>query len=77
MSLIVVKYNFIDQITPIEKDLFWMGFDKSYKDVPLSKPYLETKWTKKETTHCNCTFVNYKNSVVRMSTLIFFAGGGP
>ena len=46
-DLISLNYNFIDQITPIEKDLFWMGFDKSYKDVPLSRPYLETKWTKK------------------------------
>lgn len=46
-DLIFLKYNFIDQISPIEKDLFWMGFDKSYKDVPWRKPYLETKWTKK------------------------------
>jgi len=46
-ELISLKYNFIDQILPIEKDLFWMGFDKTYKDVPRDKPYLETKWVKK------------------------------
>jgi N-acetyl sugar amidotransferase len=44
---IPLKYNFTDQILPIEKDLFWMGFDKTYKDVPWDKPYPETKWTKK------------------------------
>ena len=46
-SSIYLKYNFTDQITPLEKDLFWMGFDKTYKDVPWDKPYPETKWTKK------------------------------
>ena len=46
-DLISLRYNFTDQILPIEKNLFWMGFDKTYKDVPWNKPYLETKWTKK------------------------------
>jgi N-acetyl sugar amidotransferase len=46
-GLTYLKYNFTDQITPLEKDLFWMGFDKTYKDVPWNKPYPETKWTKK------------------------------
>ena len=46
-SLLSLKYNFVDQITPIEKDIFWLGFDRTFKDVPWEKPYPETKWTKK------------------------------
>lgn len=34
-----------DQISVLEKDLFWVGFDPSYKQVPLDKPYPATKWT--------------------------------
>lgn len=33
------------QISVLEKDLFWVGFDPSYKQVPLDKPYPTTKWT--------------------------------
>lgn len=33
------------QISPLEKDLFWVGFDPSYKEVPVEKPYQPTKWT--------------------------------
>lgn len=33
------------QISVLEKDLFWVGFDPSYKQVPLDKPYPATKWT--------------------------------
>jgi N-acetyl sugar amidotransferase len=44
---VLLKYNFIDQITPIEKDIFWLGFDNTFKDVPWDKSYPETKWTNK------------------------------
>lgn len=33
------------QIGHLEKELFWVGFDPSYKEVPAAKPYPRTKWT--------------------------------
>ena len=33
------------QISESEKDLFWVGFDPTYKEVPLDKPYPTTRWT--------------------------------
>jgi len=33
------------QISPLDKDLFWVGFDPSFTDVPVEKPYPATKWT--------------------------------
>ena len=39
------KY-FFQSITELEKNLFWVGFDPSYKSVPQDKPYPETKYTK-------------------------------
>lgn len=33
------------QISTLEKDLFWIGFDASYKEVPWEKPYEQTRWT--------------------------------
>jgi N-acetyl sugar amidotransferase len=33
------------QISPLEKDLFWVGFDPSYKQVPVDKSYPATRWT--------------------------------
>lgn len=33
------------QITPMEEHLFWVGFDPSFKAVPVDKPYPRTKWT--------------------------------
>lgn len=33
------------QIGNLEKDLFWVGFDPSYKAIPVEKPYPTTKWT--------------------------------
>ena len=45
-ELIELDYNFEEQISPLEKDLFWIGFDPKYKDVPWNKEYKETKWTK-------------------------------
>jgi N-acetyl sugar amidotransferase len=39
-------YTYNDhQISNIEKDLFWVGFDPSFKDVPSHKEYPSTKWT--------------------------------
>lgn len=34
------------QINELEKDIFWLGFDPEYKEVPHNKEYPETKWTK-------------------------------
>lgn len=33
------------QITNLEKDLFWVGFDAAYKQAPHDKEYPATKWT--------------------------------
>lgn len=39
-------YEYDDhQISMLEKDLFWVGFDPAYKQVPLDKPYPTTRWT--------------------------------
>jgi hypothetical protein len=46
-DVIELEYNFEDQITPLEKDLFWVGFDNKFKEVPWEKPYEDTKWTEK------------------------------
>lgn len=35
------------QISPLEKDLFWVGFDPRFKDVPDREPYPETSWTRR------------------------------
>jgi N-acetyl sugar amidotransferase len=43
---IQLQYDYFDQISPLEKDLFWIGFDPSFKEVPWEKPYKESKWTK-------------------------------
>jgi N-acetyl sugar amidotransferase len=41
-----IAYEYDDhQISPLEKDLFWVGFDPAFKDVPVEKPYPATKWT--------------------------------
>lgn len=32
-------------ITELEKDLFWVGFDSTFKKVPHEKEYPSTKWT--------------------------------
>jgi len=34
------------QINELEKDLFWVGFDPSYKQVPVEQAYPATKWTR-------------------------------
>ena len=43
-----------------ENEIFWMGFDSSYKEVPWEKPYLENKWTKisRETEYGSALFEN-------------------
>ncbi len=45
------KYNkkifFKNQITKKEKNIFWIGFDKNFKDIPWDKKYHATKWSKK------------------------------
>jgi N-acetyl sugar amidotransferase len=33
------------QISHLEKDIFWVGFDPSYKQVPVERPYPATPWT--------------------------------
>jgi N-acetyl sugar amidotransferase len=35
-----------NQISELEKDIFWIGFDSEFKEVPWDKPYLETKWNR-------------------------------
>jgi N-acetyl sugar amidotransferase len=35
------------QISELEKDLFWIGFDSTFKEVPWHKEYPSTKWNKK------------------------------
>ena len=45
------KYNkklfFKNQISKKEDNIFWIGFDKDFKDIPWDKKYLATKWSKK------------------------------
>lgn len=41
------KILFKNQISKKEKNLFWIGFDKDFKDVPWDKKYHSTKWSKK------------------------------
>jgi len=33
------------QINELEKDLFWLGFDSDFKEVPHDKVYPSTRWT--------------------------------
>jgi N-acetyl sugar amidotransferase len=37
---------FKSQISELEKDIFWLGFDPDFKEVPWDKKYEETKWNK-------------------------------
>lgn len=40
------NYEYNEQkINELEKDLFWVGFDSAFKEVPHSKPYPSTAWT--------------------------------
>ena len=38
--------NFKRQISEEENDIFWVGFDSNFKEVPWDKKYPETKWNK-------------------------------
>ncbi|HMO18050.1 MAG TPA: N-acetyl sugar amidotransferase [Oligoflexia bacterium] len=43
------KTDFFDyepQISELEKNLYWVGFDPKYKEVPWDKKYPETRWNK-------------------------------
>jgi N-acetyl sugar amidotransferase len=51
LNEIVFKYNkklaFENQISKKEENIFWIGFDKDFKDIPWDKEYLATRWSKK------------------------------
>jgi N-acetyl sugar amidotransferase len=36
-----------NQISKAEENIFWIGFDKDFKDIPWDKKYKSTKWSKK------------------------------
>ncbi len=38
------QFIYEKQISELEKDLFWIGFDPSFKEVPWDKTYEITKW---------------------------------
>lgn len=40
------KFVFDYQISELEKDIFWIGFDPEFKEVPWDKEYPVTKWNK-------------------------------
>ena len=41
------KFTFNNQISKKEENIFWIGFDKVFKDIPWDKKYPITKWVKK------------------------------
>jgi len=41
------KLIFKNQISKKEENIFWIGFDKDFKDIPWDKKYRTTKWSKK------------------------------
>lgn len=41
------KFSFKNQISKKEENIFWIGFDKVFKDIPWDKKYPITKWVKK------------------------------
>jgi N-acetyl sugar amidotransferase len=38
------SFVFEQQISELEKDIFWIGFDSKFKEVPWDKDYPKTKW---------------------------------
>jgi N-acetyl sugar amidotransferase len=36
-----------NQISKVEENIFWIGFDEDFKDIPWDKKYQSTKWSKK------------------------------
>jgi N-acetyl sugar amidotransferase len=45
VNVVKRQFTFENQITELEKDIFWIGFDSSFKEVPWEKKYPITKWT--------------------------------
>jgi N-acetyl sugar amidotransferase len=41
------KFLLKNQISRVEENIFWIGFDKDFKDIPWDKKYQSTKWSKK------------------------------
>jgi N-acetyl sugar amidotransferase len=41
------KLLFKNQISKKQENIFWIGFDKYFKDIPWNKKYHSTKWSKK------------------------------
>jgi N-acetyl sugar amidotransferase len=41
------KFLFKNQISKAEENIFWIGFDKDFNDIPWNKKYPSTKWSKK------------------------------
>lgn len=39
------KFIYEYQISELEKDIFWLGFDPEFKEVPWSQEYRDTKWS--------------------------------
>jgi N-acetyl sugar amidotransferase len=39
-------FTYDQQISELEKDFFWIGFDSEFKEVPWNKNYPETRWNK-------------------------------
>jgi N-acetyl sugar amidotransferase len=40
-------FTYVPQISELEKDLFWIGFDSHFKEVPWDKEYPITKWNER------------------------------
>jgi N-acetyl sugar amidotransferase len=40
-------FSYEPQISELEKELFWIGFDSDFKEVPWDKDYPITKWNKR------------------------------
>jgi N-acetyl sugar amidotransferase len=41
------KFLLKNQISKTEENIFWIGFDKDFKDIPWDKKYKNSKWSKK------------------------------
>ena len=44
-SLSSDQFEYKNQISELEKDIFFVGFDPNFKEVPWDKEYPTTKWT--------------------------------
>jgi N-acetyl sugar amidotransferase len=43
-EFVIENFVFESQISELEKDIFWIGFDNKFKEVPWKKEYPATKW---------------------------------